>query len=133
MVEREETTKERKRVYYVAFYVIKYIWSNGSFSTVQQAMYKTCVRGEYVARLFQIRWIWYVSTNSSRSIFWIQKIFCSMMLWRSYVGMPVLTYDVSAMCQDPNLFLPGADLKDLVVPVCHHHTPAIGYLANCAT
>jgi hypothetical protein len=49
------------------------------------------------------------------------------------MGMLVLTYDASAMCQDPNLFLPEADLKDLVVPVCHHHTPAIGYLANLTT
>jgi hypothetical protein len=56
-----------------------------------------------------------------------------MMRWRSYVGMPVLTYDASAMCQDPNLFLPEADLKDPVVPVYHHHTPAIGYLENRAT
>jgi hypothetical protein len=56
-----------------------------------------------------------------------------MMCWGSYVGMPVLTYDASAICQDPNLFLLEADLKDPVVPVCHHHTPAIGYLANCAT
>jgi hypothetical protein len=47
--------------------------------------------------------------------------------------MPVSTHDVSAMYQDPNLFFPEADLKDLVVPVCHHHTPAIGYLANCTT
>ncbi len=56
-----------------------------------------------------------------------------MMRWRSYVGMLVLTYDASAMCQDPDMFLPVADLKDPVVPVCHHHTPAIGYLANCTT
>jgi hypothetical protein len=83
--------------------------------------------------LFQIRWIWYVSMNSSRSIFWIQKIFSLIMRWRSYVGMLVLTYDASPMCQDPNLFLPEADLKDPVVPICHHHTPAIGYLANCTT
>jgi hypothetical protein len=55
------------------------------------------------------------------------------MRWHSYVGMPVLIYDESAMCQDPNLFLLEADSKDLVVPVCHHHTPAIGYLANRAT
>jgi hypothetical protein len=41
-----------------------------------------------------------------------------MMHWLTYVGMPILTYDASAMCQDPNLFLPEADLKDLVVPVC---------------
>ncbi len=80
--------------------------------------------------LFQIHWIWYVSTNSSGSNFWIQKIFCLMMRWRSYVGMPVLTYDTSAICQDPDLLLSEADLKDLVVPVCHHHTPAIGYLAK---
>jgi hypothetical protein len=57
-----------------------------------------------------------------------------MMRWRSYVGMPVLTYyDASAMRQDPDLFLLEADSKDPVVPVCHHHTLAIGYLANCAT
>jgi hypothetical protein len=56
-----------------------------------------------------------------------------MIRWGSYVGMPVLTYDTSAMRQDPNLFLPEADLKDPVVPICHHHTPAISYLANCAT
>jgi hypothetical protein len=48
------------------------------------------------------------------------------------MGMPVLIYDASAIHQDPNLFLPEADSKDLVVPVCHQHTPAIGYLANCA-
>jgi hypothetical protein len=56
-----------------------------------------------------------------------------MMHWLSYMGMPVLTYDASAKCQDPNLFLPEADSKDPVVPVCHHHTPAIGYLAYCTT
>jgi hypothetical protein len=56
-----------------------------------------------------------------------------MMHWLSYVGMLVLTYDASAICQDPNLFLPETDSKDLVVPVCHHRTPAIGYLANCGT
>jgi hypothetical protein len=56
-----------------------------------------------------------------------------MMLWNTYVRMPVLMYDASAMCQDPNLFIPEANSKDPVVPVCHNHTPAIGYLANCAT
>jgi hypothetical protein len=56
-----------------------------------------------------------------------------MMRWHSYVGMLVLTYDASAICQDPNLFLPEADWKDPVVPVCHHHTPAIDYLPNRAT
>jgi hypothetical protein len=57
-----------------------------------------------------------------------------MMRWRSYMGMPVLTYDASAICQDLILFLPEAeDSKDPVVPVCHHHTPTIGYLANRAT
>ncbi len=61
--------------------------------------------------------------------FWIQKIFCQ----RSYVEMLVSNYDVSVICQDPNLFLPEVDSKDLVVSVCHHHTPAIGYLANCTT
>jgi hypothetical protein len=55
-----------------------------------------------------------------------------MMRWCFYVGMLVLTYDESAIHQDPDLFLPEADLKDPVVPVCHHHTPAIGYLANRA-
>jgi hypothetical protein len=56
-----------------------------------------------------------------------------MMRCRSYVGMLVLTYDASVIHQDPNLFLPEADSKDPGVPVCHHHTPAIGYLVNHAT
>jgi hypothetical protein len=56
-----------------------------------------------------------------------------MMRWRSYMGIPVLTYDASAICQDLDLFLLEADLNDPVVPVCHHHTPAIGYLVNRAT
>jgi hypothetical protein len=47
--------------------------------------------------------------------------------------MPASTHDVSVMYLDPNLFLPEADLKDPMVPVSHHHTPAIGYLANRAT
>ena len=55
------------------------------------------------------------------------------MRWLFYIGMSVSIHDMSAMCLDPNLFLLEADLKDLVVPVCHRHTPAIGYLANCAT
>jgi hypothetical protein len=59
--------------------------------------------------------------------FWIQKIFYLMMRWLSSMGMLVSTYDASAICQDPNLFLPEADLKDPVVPVCHRCTPAIGY------
>jgi hypothetical protein len=56
-----------------------------------------------------------------------------MMRWLFYVGMLVLTYDASAMCQDPNLFLPEADSKDPVVPVCHRHTSAIDYSANHTT
>ncbi len=48
------------------------------------------------------------------------------MRWLFYVGMPASTHDASAMCLDLNLFLPEADSKDLVVPVCHHHTPVIG-------
>jgi hypothetical protein len=88
---------------------------------------------EVITWQIQIHWIWNVSMNFSRNIFWIQKIFCSRIRWLSYVGMPVLTYDASAICKDPNLFLLEADLKDLVVPVCHHHTPAIGYLANRTT
>jgi hypothetical protein len=55
------------------------------------------------------------------------------MHWLLYVGMPVSTYDASAMCLDPNPFRPEADSRDLVVPVCHHCTPAIGLLANRAT
>jgi hypothetical protein len=51
-----------------------------------------------------------------------------MVRWLSYVGTPVLTYDASAICQDPNLFLLEADLKDPVVPACHQRTPAIGYI-----
>ncbi len=54
-----------------------------------------------------------------------------MMYWCSFVGMS--TYDASAMCQDLNLFLLETDSKDPVVPVSHHHTPAIGYLANHVT
>jgi hypothetical protein len=49
------------------------------------------------------------------------------------MGMPVLTYDASAIHQDLNLFPLEADSKDLVVPVCHQHTLAIGYLANRTT
>jgi hypothetical protein len=56
-----------------------------------------------------------------------------MIRWLSYVGMLVLAYDASAICQDPNLFLPEEDSKDPVVPACHHCTPAIDYLANRAT
>jgi hypothetical protein len=52
-----------------------------------------------------------------------------MMRWLSYMRRPVWTNDVSAICQDPNLFLLEADLKDPVVPVYHHRTPAIGYFA----
>ncbi len=55
------------------------------------------------------------------------------MRWLFYVGMPVSIHDTSAMCLDPNLFLPEADSKDPVVPVCPLCTPAIGYLANCTT
>ncbi len=55
------------------------------------------------------------------------------MCWLFYVGMPVYTYDASAMSLNPNLFLPEADLKDPVVPVCHRCTPVIGLLANCIT
>jgi hypothetical protein len=49
------------------------------------------------------------------------------------MGMPVSTHDALVMCLDPNLFLLEEDSKDLVVPICHRHTPAIGYLANHAT
>jgi hypothetical protein len=56
-----------------------------------------------------------------------------MMHWLFYIGMPVLTYDMSAICLDPNLFLPEADLKDPVVPICCQHTPAFGFLENCTT
>jgi hypothetical protein len=56
-----------------------------------------------------------------------------MMGWHSYVGISELTYEASAICQDPDLFLTETDSEDPVVPVCHHHRPAIGYLANRAT
>jgi hypothetical protein len=48
-------------------------------------------------------------------------------------GNASIDFDASAMCQDPILFLPEAYSKDPVVPVYHHHTPAIGYLTNCIT
>jgi hypothetical protein len=69
-------------------------------------------------------------TDSSRSIVWIQKIFCLLMCWLFCIEMPVLTYGVSAICLDPNLFFMEADSRDPVVPVCHCHTPAIGILTN---
>jgi hypothetical protein len=55
-----------------------------------------------------------------------------LMHWLFYVGIPGLTYDASAMCLDPILFLLEADSKDPVMPVCHRHTSAIGFLANRA-
>ncbi len=55
------------------------------------------------------------------------------MHWLFYIGMSAVTHNASAMCLDPNLFLLEADLKDPMVPVCQHHTPAIDYLANCPT
>jgi hypothetical protein len=58
--------------------------------------------------------------------FWIQTIFCQC----SYVGMLVLTYDKSAIRQDPNLFLLEVDSMDPVVSIHHHHTPAIGYFSK---
>jgi hypothetical protein len=56
-----------------------------------------------------------------------------MMRWLFYIGMPVLMYVASAICLDPNLFLPEADSKNPMVLVCHHCTPVIGFLANRAT
>ncbi len=102
------------------------------FLQVPGATYKVCVRGEYVAipnpldlvRIYEFILKYLLDPK---------KIFCLRICWLSYVGTLVLTYDVSAICQDPNLFLPEADFKDLVVPVCHRRTPAIVYLANCAT
>jgi hypothetical protein len=55
-----------------------------------------------------------------------------MMRWLFYVGLPVLTYDVSVICLDLNLFFPEADLMNPEVPVCHCCTPAIGLLENHA-
>jgi hypothetical protein len=51
----------------VAFYVIKYVWLFGSFSEYQGLCRRRAL--EVSMWLFQIHWIWYVSTNSSRSIF----------------------------------------------------------------
>jgi hypothetical protein len=56
-----------------------------------------------------------------------------LMRWLFYIGMSASTHDASAMCLDPNQFLPEADSKDQVALVCHYHTPVIGYLANSAT
>jgi hypothetical protein len=63
-----------------------------------------------------------MSLNSSRSIFLDPKDPLSAFL----CGNLVLTYDASAIRQDPNLFLPEVDSEDPVVSVCHQHTPAIG-------
>jgi hypothetical protein len=43
------------------------------------------------------------------------------------------TVKLDLAATDPNLFLPEADSKDLVVPVYHRCIPAIGFLANHAT
>ncbi len=46
-----------------------------------------------------------ICSDSSRNIFLIQKIFRLLMTnWLFYIGMPVLTHGVSAICLDPNLF-----------------------------
>ena len=95
-------------------------------------MYETCVRGEYVAILNPLDLV-RIYEFILKYLLDPKKIFCLRICWLSYVGMLVLTYDVSAICQDPNLFLPEADSKDPVVPICHHRKPAIGYLANCTT
>jgi hypothetical protein len=71
--------------------------------------------------------------NSSGSIFLDPKDLLLDDALAFLCGNAVLTYDVSAIRQDLDLFLPEADLKDPVVPVCHHHTLAIGYFENCAT
>jgi hypothetical protein len=52
------------------------------------------------------------------------------MFWLFCIETPVLTYGVSAICLDPNLFFMEADSRNPVVPVCHHHTPATGLLTN---
>ncbi len=44
----------------------------------QESVSRRFLRDVIRTYLFQIRWIWYICTNSSRSISWIQKIFCSM-------------------------------------------------------
>jgi hypothetical protein len=43
-----------------------------------------------------------------------------------------IEYGASAICLGPNLFFKEADLRGPVVPVCHHHTAAMGFLANHA-
>jgi hypothetical protein len=101
------------------------------FLYVSRATYEMCVRGKYVAipnpldlvHIYEFLWKYLLDPKDlllDDALAYLR-------------GNPVLTYDPSAMCQDPNLFLPEADSKDPVVPVCHHHTPASGYLANCAT
>jgi hypothetical protein len=98
------------------------------FLQVLGATYEMCVRGEYVAIPNPLDLV-HIYKFLKKKI-WIQKIFCSKIRWLSYVGVPALTYDASAICQDPNLFLPEADSKELVVPVCHRHTSGIGYLTK---
>ncbi len=76
------------------------------------------------------RIIWYCPTDS------YQKIFGSFPadVVDILLGIPVWYRGASAICLD----LPSVESfekirKILVVPVCHRRTPAIGYLANCAT
>jgi hypothetical protein len=101
-----------------------------SFSSYQSLHMKCVLEQDMDA--FKICGISYIHTDSSRSIFWIQKIFHLMTRWLFYVGMLVLTQEASAICLHLNLFFPEADLMNPEVPVCHRRTPVIGFLANCA-
>jgi hypothetical protein len=60
--------------YRIGFYVMQYV-----------CPYLSCTRRalEESMYVFQIHRIWYIRMNYSRSIFWIQKIFCSMTHWLS--------------------------------------------------
>ena len=73
--------------------------------------------------------IWYCPTDSYQKIFgYFPADVVDILL-----GIPVWYHGASAICSD----LPSVESfekirKILVVPVCYHHTPAIGYLANRA-
>ncbi len=80
----------------VVFVVISF--QSGGFSTSDKSSLSyqgLCImRGAlgYDPTVYKTRRISYICTDSSRNIFWIQKIFCLLTCWLLFIGMPVLTY-----------------------------------------
>ncbi len=72
----------REGMCHVGFYVVQYVcpYLSHTRCVLEESMY-----------VFQIHRIWDIHTNFSRSIFWIQKIFCSMTHWLFYAGIQYAT------------------------------------------